>query len=442
MNTNALLAVALLASASALPQVAQAATAAPKFGDPVSVSDTVTIDPILDGRLRWEDVKAGAAVADAVTMRLRAGVEVKDKASHLSFLVETEGNLALDKRYNAFPGTFTAAQVGGSHQRRTQYATVADPEDIALNRIQVQYKDKGATITLGRQRINLDDERWVGSAGWRQNEQTFEAVRGEFNLAGVSLDATYADKVDTIYGNDSGARAGLEGKFWFLEGGVKKDKVASLKGFAYLLDYSPTPVFSTLANSSQTYGLRATANVALSKKLKLNMIGSFARQSNYGLNPSRYSANYGNGELSLDYKYLTAKAGIEVLGADAGASNATNRAVQTPLATLHKWNGWADLFLTTPNDGLVDNYYGAGIKLPMVKAVKGLNAQVVAHWYGSSINSIKYGREIDASLGFKTGPLGWLVKYADYRSEGPALLSGNVRNPNTKKFWLQTEFSF
>ena len=28
----------------------------------------------------------------------------------------------------------------------------------------------------------------------------------------------------------------------------------------------------------------------------------------------------------------------------------------TPLATLHKFNGWSDQFLTTPKEGLVDLY--------------------------------------------------------------------------------------
>jgi hypothetical protein len=42
----------------------------------------------------------------------------------------------------------------------------------------VQYATKALDLTLGRQRINLDDQRFVGSVGWRQNEQTFDAVRG------------------------------------------------------------------------------------------------------------------------------------------------------------------------------------------------------------------------------------------------------------------------
>ena len=41
--------------------------------------------------------------------------------------------------------------------------------------------------------------------------------------------------------------------------------------------------------------------------------------------------------------------GYEVLGADDGAALTS---FQTPLATLHKFQGWADKFLTTPPNGI------------------------------------------------------------------------------------------
>ena len=39
--------------------------------------------------------------------------------------------------------------------------------------------------------------------------------------------------------------------------------------------------------------------------------------------------------------------------------------LQTPLATLHAFNGWADMFLTTPANGLQDLYFRASYTLPM-----------------------------------------------------------------------------
>jgi len=164
MTSRVLLTAAALAAPIGIAHPATAAPAA-QFGGPVVVSDALSIDPIVDARLRWEHVDQPTSDADAVTVRLRAGAELKH-ASGLSLLAEGEGTLAIDADYNAFP----FAIAGG--QRRPQFSTVADPQTVELNRLQLQYKAKALTVTLGRQRINLDDQRWVGSVLWRQNEQT------------------------------------------------------------------------------------------------------------------------------------------------------------------------------------------------------------------------------------------------------------------------------
>jgi hypothetical protein len=436
MITRILLTATALAAPLGLARPAHAAPApAPKLGDPVQLGDGLAIDPILEARIRWESVDQPTTNADAVTVRLRSGAELKH-ASGLSLLVEGEATLALGTHYNAFP--FAIA----SGQRRTRFSTVADPETVELNRAQLQYKGKVATLTVGRQRINLDDQRWVGSVGWRQNEQTFDAVRAEAKLGSISLDATYANSQRTIYGIDAGQlrdfapgagpRQHYGGDFVFLGAAAKLGPV-NLKGFAYLLDYDP--VFF-LANSSQTYGARATSAFPLSPKLKLNLAASYARQSDYGDNPVRYSADYFAGEAGLAFHTLTVMAGYEELGSDAGAANGAGRGVQTPMATLHKFNGWADVFLTTPGKGLRDAYVGAAWKPDGNKALHGLNAAVTWHSFDSDAGHLDYGDEWNASLGLKLGMVALLAKFADYRRHGAQDFATDV---NTRKFWLEAD---
>ncbi len=408
----------------ARPALAQA----PSFGDPVPVGDALTIDPIIDARLRYEHVDQPATDADAVTMRLRAGAEIKD-SSGLSFLAEGEGTLGIDTHYNAFP--FAVA----SGQRRPQYATVADPMNVALDRLQVQYESKAVTLTLGRQRIDLDDQRWVGSVAWRQNEQTFDAVRGEARLGPLSLDGTYAIGQRTIYGADAGPRQGYGGDFVFLGASAKLGPV-NLKGFAYLLDYDEAIVF---ANSSQTYGARATTSLPLAPEVRLNLAASYARQSAYGSNPVPYSADYLAADAGLAIHALSLAAGYEKLGSDAAAAAGAGRAVQTPMATLHKFDGWADVFLTTPNMGLRDIHVGAAYKFDGVKALPGLNAAVTWHNFASDVSHFDYGDEWDASLGFRLGKVGLLAKYANYRRHGSQDFATDV---DTEKLWLQAELAF
>ena len=58
---------------------------------------------------------------------------------------------------------------------KTTYPAVADPETYEINRLQLtNTRIPMTTVTLGRQRIVLDDQRFVGNVGWRQNEQTFD----------------------------------------------------------------------------------------------------------------------------------------------------------------------------------------------------------------------------------------------------------------------------
>lgn len=414
------IAAALLASPIAFAHPAQAA-GKPAFGDPAQVGNGLVLDPIIEARVRYEGVDQPTVDADALTVRMRTGVELKHAPSHLSVLVEAEGTLALSRQYNAFP-----FPLAGSQQRRTQFAVVPDAESIDLNRLQMQYRTKAFVMTLGRQRINLDDQRFVGSVGWRQNEQTFDAVRAEATLGPVTLDGTYAIRQDSIFGSEAGPRRSMDGDFVFLGASARFGPVTA-KAFSYILDYDEAFAF---ANSSQTYGVRLGGSYPLSKGVKLNVLASYARQKDMGRNPVAYEADYILGELGLGYQGFTLTGGYEQLGADKAAG----KSFQTPLATLHKFNGWADLFLTTPAGGLEDYYVTLAKVFPKVKALPGLNANVTYHEFRSDVTGAKYGTEWDASLGFKTGKVGWLAKYANYNAK--------TFGVDKQILWLQAEVAF
>lgn len=399
----------------------QPACAAP--GDPVPIAAGLTLDPIIDGRLRYEHVDTPVTAADALTLRLRAGAELKS-ASDLSFLAEGEGNLALDDSYNAFP--FAIA----SSQRRSTHAVIADPMTIGLNRLQLQYQGKGLTVTVGRQRINLDDQRFVGSVGWRQNEQTFDALRGEAAVGPISLDATYALRQRTVFGIDAGPRQAYDGNFVFLGAGAKLGPLQA-KGFAYLLDYDPRGQFGALAVTNadtQTYGLRVTGSFRIDAATRLAIAASYARQGDWKDNPASYAEDYLAAEAALTRQALTATAGYELLGGDGTHS------FQTPMASLHKFNGWADLFLTTPANGLQDWYGGLAYRFGKRAPLNALNAAVTYHRFSGDRGALHYGDEWDASIGFKLGRAAILAKVADYKAAG--------FGTDTRKAWVQVEFGY
>ena len=377
----------------------------------------VDIQPILEARGRYETVDQPTIDAQAVTLRLRVGAEAR--LGKFSMLAEGEGTIALTDDYNAFP-----FNLPGEKQWRPEHAVIADPQNLELNRLQLQYRPAGAVLTFGRQRINLDDQRWVGSVGWRQNEQTFDAVRAETKIGPVAADLTYALSQRTIFGRDSTPRAGLDGNFAFAS---LSSKLGPLQGklFAYLLDYDE-PFYA--ANSSQTYGARVSGSVPVGKKHRIALRGSYARQSDHGGNPFEYAAEYWSVDAGAKLTGFDVIVGWERLGTDNG------RSVQTLMATLHKFNGWADLFLTTPAAGLEDAHVTLSRQLAPVKLLRTLDATIAFHQFDSAAGDAEYGTEWNASLGFKLGKTAVLVKYADYDAKD--------FGTDTRKLWLQAEWAF
>lgn len=388
-----------------------------------ALAEPVDLKPLIDARLRYENVdQAGVAVeADALTLRMRAGVEAKTR--HFSVIVEGEATLAIVENYN----NGVNGKLG---------PVIPDPENIELNRAQIQFIGIPKTvITIGRQRINLDDQRFVGSVGWRQNEQTFDAVRAEWSgIKNVKADLTYAWETRTIWGVDGfGARqTAVGGNNVFANLGYKGQNFG-LSGYAYRVALDEALV-SGFRMSSQTLGVRGNATLPLGKA-KLGLIASYARQSDMHRNPNNYSADYWLGEATAELAGFKAVAGYEVLGAHGGVALTS---FQTPLATLHKFNGTADKFLVTPPQGLRDLYLGLSKAFPMLKALPGLNAAVTWHNYTSDRLSLDYGSEWNAQIGWKLGKkINFLAKFADYNRKGAADFAGDA---GTRKLWFQFDY--
>jgi len=379
----------------------------------------LTLKPIAEARLRYELVDQDGLMenADALTFRARGGVQ----ATHgsLSATVVGQGTLAIiDDYYDGVNGV--AAR-----------PIVADPQNVALYIAQVQYKAKAATLTAGRQKIALDDERFVGNVAFRDNAQTFDAVRAEITPAkGLKLDVAYAWSVRTIWGIDgTGARQqAVRGDNVFANLSYVTP-IGAVTGFAYLVDQDEAAV-QAFRLSSQTYGIRLAGSQALSKAVKFAYQLSYARQSDYHANPNNYSAEYWLADATLDLKGWKLNVGHEVLGADQGA---VLTSFQTPLGTNFKFQGWADKFLTTPANGIRDLYVGGGYGWKQLGPLAAVSLGATWHRFDSDRADQHYGDEIDVLISGKLKKTALSIRYAHYDAK--------VTATDTDKFWLQADWS-
>jgi hypothetical protein len=294
---------------------------------------------------------------------------------------------------------------------------VVDPSQTRMQQVYFRLEALGTTFDVGRREIAYGDHRFVGDVNWRQNHQAFDAIYlANRSLAKTTLSYTFADKVIRVDGGTKDMSS------HFLNALLELDPGLSLELFGYLLDYDAE---ADARLSSQSYGGKLYRRQTFSEKHRLLFEAQFAKQFAFGANPAALDAVYLHlvGGVWLSGK-VTVRVGRELLG-----GSPENGAFQTPLATLFKFNGWADKFLTTPPNGLVDWYVSGEGRI-------GSHAWIAAyHDFRADAGEGAYGSELDLRWLFTTS---WKQAFgfqmALYREDGFAT--------DSTKLWLWTEYSF
>jgi hypothetical protein len=324
---------------------------------------------------------------------------------------------------------------------------VADPETTELNQAWVAYSYTNlATVKAGRQRIALDNHRFVGDVGWRQNMQTFDAATVESKpIKDLSLYYGYVWDVRRVFGDVPGLPAAspfhdFDSSSHLINVSYAPCPFGRFVGYAYLLDLDlNNGTAAANDNSCATYGGYFAGSAPVTEKLALGYRAEFAWQTDYADSTQDYATEYYNLELSGNLKPFAFGAGYEVLGSDSN-DNApgTRSSFKTPLATLHAFNGWADVFLNTPANGLRDLYGFAQVTLPYQ-----IPLRFVYHKYDADSGSGDYGQEFDVVASKKFGKH-WtaLLKYSFYDGDDAAPPALAVADVEVHKFWVQVEFNF
>ncbi len=368
-------------------------------------------------RYRWEHVNQdGLKTTNGDPIRLRLGYLTPKFAGFQAF-AEFEGNTPV------FGNDYNDKSNG-----KTDYAVIADPSKGELNQGWLSFSSIPDTVIKGgRQKILLDNQRFVGAVGWRQMEQTFDAANLlNTSLGALSANISYVWNVRTIFSEDVNMNSPLVNLRYDFEG------IGALTGYGYWLDYSDPDDSGPFAYafSTQTLGLRFNGKAAVADNLSLLYTAEYASQSDYQDNPEDYTADYYHfigGILAPNQgsviNNIFAKVGYEVLGSDNGVS------FKTPLGTNHGFNGWADLFLTAPPDGLNDLYGAVGTVL------YGHKIDLIYHDFQADEGSADYGTEFDVMV---------TKKFADHYTVQAAYANydADEYKVDTEKFWLQLTVNF
>jgi len=390
--------------------VAAATSAAAE--DPPSLGEAITKGKIsLNLRYRYEEVDGklddpGKASTLRTTLGYRTGWW-KRLAAFVEF--EDVRNLGLSNEHNNLGA-------GSLWNGVTDRPVIADPPLTEVNQAYLDWKPIDALpIRGGRQEIIVDNSRFIGNVGWRQNHQSFDAAKIHFTgIENLDLGLTYIAQQRTVAGASRPMSTGhLDGAYTFSGFG-------KLRAYYLSIDYDQDALWEL---STSTIGASFAGKAKLSDALNLTYRLELARQSDTGNNPDSVDADYIRADLGLKVGRVSFGAGYEVLGGgDDGSFN-------TPLATLHKFNGWADRFLATPADGLQDAFLSVGATLGKWNLIG------IYHDFSADSGSASWGNEFDAQVLY-TAP--WKqkisLKYARYEADEWAW--------DTDKIWIWTSWGF
>lgn len=383
-----------------------------------SLTDEINVSLELRPRYEYVDVDGGKDAANAVTVRTKLGLGFTNllNVEGLKTFIEATDvtNFGLMDEYDS------ASELGGN--TRSEYEVIKDPPITRITQAYISYTRDPMTISFGRKELTLDNQRFVGSANWRQMYQTFGVADLTFNY--YKENRLYAAYVYERKGIIDEATEHTEG-------------VNSVLANA---DYTFAPIvkaaaYTYLINSTHnTYGLRLSGNSDLNS-VDFNYAVEGALQSDPAINdldvePDADSYYY-NIEAGSGYKGFILKANYEVLGEAQGDALT---GFSTPWAGLHAFHGWGDFLLAKAAggdpDGLTDVNATIGYKN------KNLGKLLfVYHKFDSVENSRDYGSEYDLLYEKKIKDIKFIVKTALYQE-------GDDFGTDATKFWLMAVYNF
>lgn len=374
-----------------------------------------------DLRFRYENNNSNRALetGNAFTGRLRLGY-LTPVYQGLQAYAEFEGNQ--DIEINDYNNGFN---------NKAQYERIPDPQRNELNQLWLSYKGISNTeAKIGRQRIQLDNERFIGAAAWRQLERTFDGIMlNNTSLPNTTIILGYLDKELNTNSTIERMQLPLANITYNFTGFGK------LTGYSYVLEFNDPIQYQ---NSNQSYGVRFEGTRKINDTLAAVYSTEYTYQRDYGRS-RHYQVDYYHIVGGMTAFGITAKGGMEQLG-----GNGRLQTFDTPLGLLHKFHGWTDVFNTTPDNGLRDVYINVETTLMGVKLIG------MYHDFTDDTSKQHYGESWSFMVSKEFAKHYTLMaKYMDFNADtdGMTTVTGPsntslVQLFDTQKIWLGLGISF
>jgi hypothetical protein len=432
-----------------------AASAAAEMSLPDAVIDAVSRSDFTGSfRLRPETVDADTTAVDdasALTLRSRLGVETAP-LSGFTVLLEFE-----DIRVVAGQDDYAPERAG--------FATIVDPEQTEVNRAYLRYRGiSRLDLGLGRQRIVLDNQRFVGNVGWRQDEQTFDAFTAAYTgIPDWTLYYGYVQQVNGIADVVPNMNFDIESSDHLVNAAWTGSTLGKATAYYYALEndepqaalLNQPPYVGELNpalryRNNDTTGLRFDGGYALAttRPIRLLYTVEVAWQSLEAPSGIEFENEYSlvdvGASLTTGMGPVSVRVAQEVLGSDT--AEGAQQGFQTPYATKHVFNGWVDMFLNTPASGIEDRF----VTLAADVTAYALKLAATFHEYAEDAgpagggSARDYGAEWNVQATRQFGAHYTVgAKYGSYDADDEMLtLIGTTANVDTEKFWLWLEVTF
>lgn len=425
----------LLATGASLSALAENPSPEYTFMDAIKAGTNMT-----NFRLRYEHVDQDTLPenADGLTLRSLIGWQTAPYKG-FSFAVQL-----ID--VSKFVDDYNDRALNQSQPGMANYPNMVDPDNTDINQLYVEWTGiRNTKLHLGRQSVKLDNVRFVGNIEFRQVMQVFDGIAIENkSLPNTEIYLAHFDRVKQI---NTKLRSG---DLDIVNVKYRLSPSESLTGYGYFsnfndLGYTVNAGLAATATAAEnvdtshkTLGLRLDGSHKIHDDWKGLYTAEYAKQDDYSGGDDRIDAYYYRLGAGAGFKSWFVRFDHETL-----SSNKSQYGFQTPFATNHLFQGWADAFLITPGQGIKDYFVTFGGKpvesITLLGEYHVIKSDEDFTTFGGGTGDL-WGKELDLSVMYTWNKnLGFKAEYANFKEDDRAAIA---RKPDLEKIWLTVMYTF